>query len=175
MNIVLIGMPGAGKSTVGVLLAKTLGYDFIDTDIALSRQLGRTLQAYLDDKGTDAFLKAEEETVLALDCSETVIATGGSMVLSERAMAHLKRGSTTVFLDVPLIELEKRLKNIKTRGIALRPGQTLAALFDERLPLYKMYADLTLSDEAGEGLSPEDAVTRLIDMLGNDPGAHNHE
>ncbi len=173
MNIVLIGMPGAGKSTVGVLLAKTLGYDFIDTDIVLSRRLGRTLQAYLDDKGTDAFLKAEEATALALKCNETVIATGGSMVLSERAMAHLKRGSTTVFLDVPLTELEKRLKNIKTRGIALRPGQTLAALFDERLPLYKKYADLIL--EAGRALSPEDAVTRLTDMLGKRPGAHIHE
>jgi shikimate kinase len=164
-NIVLIGMPGAGKSTVGVVLAKTLGYDFIDTDIVLSRRLGSTLQAYIDAKGIDAFLMAEEKTALTLSCAHTVIATGGSMVLSDRAMTHLKQNSTVVFLDVSLPELEKRLENIKTRGVALRPGQTIADIYRERRPLYLKYADIIISDDAGAG-TLEDAVARIVANLG---------
>jgi shikimate kinase len=143
-NLVLIGMPGAGKSTAGVVLAKTLGYDFIDTDILLGRRLGMTLQSYIDRHGIEAFLKEEECAALSLDCEDAVIATGGSMVLSEVAMSRLKSGSVTVFFDIPLEELKKRLRNIKTRGIALRPGQTIKALFTERRPLYERYADLTV-------------------------------
>ena len=143
-NLILIGMPGAGKSTVGVVLAKTLGYDFVDTDILLGRRLGMTLQSYIDRYGIERFLKEEEHAALSLDCENTVIATGGSMVLSDKAMRHLKNGSTTVFFDIPLEELVRRLRNIKTRGITLRAGQTIEALYDERRPLYERYADLTV-------------------------------
>ncbi len=143
-NLVLIGMPGAGKSTVGVVLAKTLGYDFVDTDILLGRRLRTTLQCYIDRHGIEAFLKEEEQAALSLDCENTVIATGGSMVLSDNAMRRLSSGSTCVFFDIPLEELKKRLRNIKTRGIALKPGQTIEALYDERRPLYERFADLTV-------------------------------
>lgn len=173
-NVILIGMPGAGKSTVGVVLAKTLGYDFIDTDILLSRQLGVTLQAYIDTNGIEAFLKAEEQTALSLDCTATVIATGGSMVLSQPAMQHLNNGSTTVFIDVPLEELIRRLKNIKTRGIALKPGQSIGDIYEQRLPLYKTYADFTVPEAPGEAPDLENIVTEITLKLRNGKagGAH---
>ncbi len=161
-NIVLIGMPGAGKSTVGVVLAKTLGYDFIDTDILLSRQMGMTLQSFIDAYGIEAFLKAEEKAVLTLDCSRTVIATGGSVVLSEAAMAHLKDGSTTYFIDVPLEELIRRLKNIKTRGITLKPGQTVGDVYSERVSLYIKFADLTVPETLGEATDIEAIVSEIV-------------
>jgi shikimate kinase len=168
-NIVLIGMPGAGKSTVGVVLAKTLGYDFIDTDILLSRRLGMTLQAYIDTEGLDSFLKAEEETALGLRCDDTVIATGGSMVLSDRAMTRLKQDSTVVFIDVPLPELTNRLANITTRGIALRPGQTLDGLYRERRPLYLKYADFTVPNSGERADTLEAVVTAIAARVGR-PG-----
>ena len=143
-NLVLIGMPGAGKSTVGVVLAKTLGYDFIDTDILLSRRIGMTLQKFIDRYSIESFLMEEAHAALSLDCENTVIATGGSMVLSEQAMRHLQDGSTTEFIDIPLEELKRRLRNIKTRGIALKSGQTIEALYAERQPLYEKYADITV-------------------------------
>jgi shikimate kinase len=160
-NIILIGMPGAGKSTVGVVLAKTLGYDFIDTDILMSRQTGMTLQSFIDANGIEAFLKAEKNA-LTLDCSRTVIATGGSMVLSEAAMAHLKDGSTTFFIDVPLGELVRRLKNIRTRGIALKPGQTVGDIYRGCLPLYIKYADFTVPDVSGEAPDIEALVSEIV-------------
>jgi shikimate kinase len=161
-NIVLIGMPGAGKSTVGVVLAKTLGYDFIDTDILMSRQTGMTLQAYIDAYGIEAFLKAEESVALSLSCCAAVIATGGSMVLSEAAMKHLKDGSVTVFIDVPLSELIRRLRNIKTRGIILKPGQTVGDVCRERLPLYRKYADFTVPEAPAEPPDIEAVVSELV-------------
>jgi shikimate kinase len=167
-NIILIGMPGAGKSTVGVVLAKTLGYDFIDTDIVLSRRLGSTLQTFINTRGIEAFLEAEEETALVNQWTHTVVATGGSMVLSERAMNKLKDNSIVVFLDVPLDELEKRLGNIKTRGITLRPGQTIASLYEERLPLYRRYADLSVPDPGEAPGTLEEVVTSIVMRLGNE-------
>lgn len=143
-NVILIGMPGAGKSTVGVVLAKTLGYDFIDTDIFMCRRIGMTLQSYIDIYGNDAFLNEEEKTALAIDCENTVIATGGSMVFSHAAMQHLKNGSATVFFDIPLPELKKRLANTRTRGIAAAAGQTIEDIYRQRLPLYRKYADIIL-------------------------------
>jgi shikimate kinase len=148
-NIVLIGMPGAGKSTAGVILAKALRRHFLDTDIVIQEQAGRLLQEIIDTDGPDAFKKIEEETVLSLHNCNTVIATGGSVVFSERAMEHLKKDGVVVYLKISSGEMEKRLRNITTRGIVLSRGETLRDMYDERVPLYERYADITVdcSDE----------------------------
>ena len=149
-NIVLIGMPGSGKSTVGVILAKNLGMDFVDVDILITQREDCTLQEILDERGLDAFLKVEEETVLEMDYHGTVIATGGSVPMSEKAMAHLAKDVTVVYIDVPLPEIERRVHNVSTRGIAFAPGQTLADIFELRTPLYQRWADLTVQEFEGE-------------------------
>jgi len=161
-NIVLIGMPGAGKSTVGVILAKSLGMRFIDTDILIQERTGRMLQAILDEDGPDAFGRIEEETVLSLHAEHAVIATGGSVVCSEAAMAHLKAGGMVVYLEISYDEMERRLKNITTRGIVLLPGQSLRGMYDERVPLYERYADLTVAS-SGEGL--ESVVGNVLEVV----------
>ncbi|MDN7013142.1 shikimate kinase [Methanoculleus sp. FWC-SCC3] len=161
-NIVLIGMPGAGKSTVGVILAKTLGMQFVDTDILIQERAGRMLQEILDKDGPDAFKRIEEETILSLQPRNAVIATGGSVVCSPDAMAHLESGGVVVYLEIPYAEMEKRLKNITTRGIVLLPGQSLREMYDERVPLYEKYADLTVAC-SGEDL--ESVVGRVIEAL----------
>jgi shikimate kinase len=143
-NIILIGMPGAGKSTVGVILAKALGMKFIDTDIVLQENAGRLLQDIIDMEGTDAFLKIEERTILSLHCRNAVLATGGSVVFSARAMEHLATGGVMVYLKISSYEMEKRLMNITTRGIVLVAGQSLRAMYDQRIPLYETYADITI-------------------------------
>ena len=142
-NIVLIGMPGAGKSTVGVVLAKTIGMQFIDTDILIQERTGRKLQEILDQDGPDAFKRIEEETILSLHPRRAVIASGGSVVCSEAAMAHLKSRGVVVYLKIGYDEMVKRLRNITTRGILLLPGQSLREMYEERVPLYERYADLT--------------------------------
>ncbi len=162
-NIILIGMPGSGKSTLGVLLAKTLGYQFIDTDLIISGQQQATLQEIIDQRGLEVFLGCEEQAGLSVDVHRTVIATGGSMVLCKRAMDYLKGIGTVIYLDVPLPALVHRLKNIKTRGIAARPGETLEQIYKERTPLYEAYADLTVPVSGGEGL--EDTVAQAADRL----------
>ena len=162
-NIILIGMPGSGKSTIGVLLAKVLGYQFVDTDLIISGQQQATLQEIIDTRGLEAFLGCEEQAGLSVDAHRTVIATGGSMVLSERAMGHLKGIGTVIYLDVPLPALARRLKNIRTRGIAARPGETLEQIYKERTPLYEAYADLTVPVSGSEGL--EDTVAQAANRL----------
>lgn len=144
-NIVLIGMPGAGKSTVGVLLAKTLGYAFLDTDLVIQEREGRLLQDLVDELGVEAFLDREAAAICSVDCDRTVIATGGSVVCRDRAMEHLRTLGRIVYLQLPLEELERRLHNISTRGIAMAPGETLAHIYDYRAPLYQKYADLTVA------------------------------
>ena len=141
-NIILIGMPGSGKSTVGVLLAKAAGMRFSDTDLLIQQETGKKLQEIIDCGGLDFFLKTEENVIAAADFENSVVATGGSAVFGERAMKKLKSGGTTVFLDVPLEEIERRINNITTRGIAMRRGETLESVYNERLPLYKKYADM---------------------------------
>jgi shikimate kinase len=143
-NIVLIGMPGAGKSTAGVILAKTLGMNFTDTDIAIQEQEGRLLQEIIDTEGPDSFLKIEEKALLSLHGRNAVIATGGSVVFSRRAMEQLKRDGVVVYLKVSFAEMEKRLQNITTRGIVLHAGQSLRDMYNERVPLYEKYADITI-------------------------------
>lgn len=160
-NVVLIGMPGCGKSTLGVLLAKATGRDFIDTDVLLQVRHGRKLQALLNEHGLDGFLKLEEEAVLSLNVSDTIIATGGSVVYSDAAMQHLRQNGIIVYLAVSYEEIEKRLDDLLTRGVALKPGQTLKELYDERTPLYERACDLR--NEPVEGM--EHTVARLTDLL----------
>ncbi|MFA4824047.1 MAG: shikimate kinase [Methanoregula sp.] len=161
-NIILIGMPGAGKSTAGVILAKTLGMKFTDTDLMIQEQAGRLLQKIIDEDGPDAFKKIEEETIQSLHRLNTVIATGGSVVFYENAMAHLKKDGIVVYLKISYEEMENRLKNITTRGIVLVAGQSLRHMYDQRIPLYEKYADITID------CSKEDfeiIVKRIIDDL----------
>ena len=143
-NLILIGMSGAGKSTLGVLIAKTLGISFIDTDILLQRQEGKLLQPLLDECGPEEFIRREEKTILSLDVTHTVIATGGSVIYSDRSMQHLSSLGTIIYLSVPYPELQNRLHNISTRGIVFRHATTLYDVYRERLPLYEKYADLTV-------------------------------
>ncbi|MDD3574798.1 shikimate kinase [Methanospirillum sp.] len=151
-NIVLIGLPGSGKSTLGVILAKTLGFRFIDTDIVIQEHTGKLLQDIIDNSGVNDFLKVEEACILSLECIHTVIATGGSVVYSIRAMQHLKSDGITIYLEISFDEMVKRLKNIITRGVVLEPGQNLRDMYDQRIPLYEKYADIRVdcSDEAFE-------------------------
>lgn len=143
-NIVLIGMPGSGKSTVGVLLAKAVKKPFIDTDLLIQQRENRFLQEIIDNDGIDAFKQIEESVITGMNPDNSIIATGGSVIYSSRAMAHLREKSIIVYLAVKPYQLNKRLKNIKTRGIALKKGQTLEDLFNERIPLYEKYADITV-------------------------------
>ncbi len=158
-NIVLIGMPGAGKSTIGVLLAKSLLKSFVDTDLIIQGQYSASLCELIEKYGTDAFLQLENDVIKSADFSNSVIATGGSAVYGEAAMAKLKENGIVVYLKLPLEELQKRLSNIHTRGVAMKNGTTLRELFDERLPLYEKYADITVQCK---GLSAEECVDEIV-------------
>ncbi len=149
-NIVLIGMPGCGKSTVGVLLAKALQMDFVDTDIVLQQQQGKKLQEIIDQVGNDAFLKMEEDCVRSLECDQTVVATGGSVVYGKEAMRRLHENGLVVYIRLPYEEIERRLSNLATRGVTLKKGQTLRNLYDERIPLYEAEADYTFEPEESD-------------------------
>jgi shikimate kinase len=157
-NVVLVGMPGVGKSTAGVLLAKATGRDFVDTDVWIQARESATLPELLARHGRAGFLALEERHVLALDARNAVIATGGSVVYGARAMAHLRDHGRVVHLALPLAALEARLGSLAARGVVLAPGQTLAALYAERTPLYARWAHETL-DTAG--LSHDAVVARL--------------
>lgn len=137
-------MSGAGKSTLGVLLAKSLGMDFIDTDIVIQQREKKLLQEIIDSFGTAHFLNIEEDTVCSVSVENTVIATGGSVVYSERAMNALKENGTVIYLSVGFDALQKRLSDITTRGIVYKHGGTLREIYNERLLLYEKYADITL-------------------------------
>lgn len=144
-NIVLIGMPGAGKSTIGVVLAKVQKKKFVDTDLLIQEVTGRALQEILDRDGTATFRRIEEEIILSHRFRNTVIATGGSVVLSRKAMEYLKKGSVVVYLKVPFPEIEQRIRNITTRGIVLEKGESLRTIYDHRVPLYETFADITVN------------------------------
>lgn len=162
-NFILIGMPGSGKSTVGVLFAKALGYYFEDTDLIISRLAKKPLQKILDEDGLERFLELEEQVGSTYQSDHTVIATGGSMVLSEQAMKHLKSMGMVVYIDVPFAEIERRVTNIRTRGIAFHKNETLGDVYRERQPLYAQYADITVKVQAGDTI--EDTVDKLIEKL----------
>ena len=159
MNIILIGMPGAGKSTLGVLLAKLMGYMFVDTDILLQQKHGALLGRILRRNGNRAFLKLEEEMFLSLELDGAVIATGGSAIYSEAGMAHMKRTGPCVFLNVPYELIASRLGNLRQRGVVLPNGYTLRDLYDERLPLYRKFADITVDLDKPGSL---DAAARAV-------------
>lgn len=143
-NVILIGMPGSGKSSVGVVLAKAMGFRFVDADLLIQEQEGALLQDILDEKGTEAFLDLEGDVLASLDCTRTVIAPGGSCVCRGYAMEHLRALGTVVYLDLSLEDVTSRIHNLSTRGIALQPGQTLADVYAYRVPLYEQYAHLTV-------------------------------
>ena len=136
-NIVLIGMPGSGKSTCGVLAAKALLKNFFDTDLLLQNLEGKRLQSIINENGIEYFNEAEERAILSLDIRGTVIATGGSVVYSEKAMAHLRSLGKIIYLRLSYDEMEGRIKNITTRGIVLKGGETLLDMYNERAPLYE--------------------------------------
>ncbi|MBR2044568.1 MAG: shikimate kinase [Agathobacter sp.] len=163
-NIVLIGMPGVGKSTIGVILAKVLGYQFLDADLVIQQKEGKLLKEIIDEVGTEGFIEVENRINAGIECSRTIIATGGSVVYGKEAMEHLKEIGTVVYLEVPYSTIEKRLSDIKGRGVVLKEGQTLYDLYMERTPLYEKYADLCVCED---GLNVEQTVELLIEKMQN--------
>ncbi len=158
-NIIMIGMPGSGKSTVGVVLAKMLGMDFVDVDLVICRRCGGSLQEIVDRNSHSDFLRIEAEAARSLTCRRSVIATGGSMVLSPDAMEYLKSMGTAVYIRVPLEDIKKRVRNLDSRGIAFLPGETLDDIYAQRTPLYERWADITA--DSGGGDSIEDVAMRI--------------
>lgn len=161
-NVILVGMPGVGKSTVGVILAKLLGYRFVDTDLVIQEKEGRLLRDIISSEGIDGFLKTEERICSKLSAKDSVIATGGSVIYGEKAMKHLSEIGTVVYLSLDYRKLKYRLGNIKNRGVVIRPGQRLKDLYDERTPLYERWADLII-DETGCNI--EKTVSKIIEGL----------
>ena len=161
-NIILTGMPGAGKSTLGVLLAKSLGMDFVDSDIIIQQCEKRLLQDIINSDGIEKFMQIEEDVLSSLDFSNTIIATGGSAVYSEKAMNHLKENGIVIYLHVDCAEIEKRVTNITTRGIVLKNGRTLSDAYEERKPLYDKFADITVDCTAD---SIEMSIRKITERL----------
>ena len=163
-NVILIGMPGCGKSTLGVLLAKALTMDFVDTDLIMQKQFGKPLQQLVDELGTEGFSKAEEDCICGLDLHNTVIATGGSVALEERAMEHLSQTGPIVFVKLTCETIERRLKNISTRGITLEKGQTIRDLYEYRQPFYHRWGEIVIE---ADGQEIEQTVETLVHCLQN--------
>ena len=146
-NIILIGMPGCGKSTVGVVLAKALGMDFIDSDLVIQKEMGAKLSQLIDQHGDAGFREIENRINAALDAENSIIATGGSVVYGEDAMRHLKDIGTVVYLKLSYEAIEDRLGDLHARGVTIQPGWTLRDLYNERVPLYEKWADVTVDCE----------------------------
>uniref|UniRef100_I5ATV1 Shikimate kinase n=1 Tax=Eubacterium cellulosolvens (strain ATCC 43171 / JCM 9499 / 6) TaxID=633697 RepID=I5ATV1_EUBC6 len=161
-NIVLIGMPGVGKSTIGVILAKELGFEFMDSDLLIQKQEKKLLKEIIEQEGTDGFLRIEDQVNASIDAEKAVIATGGSAVYGEKAMEHLKEIATVIYLKLPFGELEKRLGNLHNRGVVLRDGQTLRDIYNERSVLYEKYADIII-DETGKDI--EETLSQIQNIL----------
>ena len=150
-NVILIGMPGCGKSTVGVVLAKTMGYRFLDSDLLIQETEGKLLSEIIESNGIDGFNEIENRVNSKIKADRTVIATGGSVVYGREAMENLKSIGVVVYIRLPYNEIEKRLGDLAKRGVSIREGQTLRQLYDERVPLYEKYADIII-DEDGRSI-----------------------
>ena len=163
-NIILIGMPGAGKSTLGIVLAKILNKQFVDADLVIQSQCDKTLQKLIDACGPEGFIQVENEILRDIRAENSIIATGGSAVYSDEAMKHLSSIGTVVYLQVSYEELENRLGGLHERGVVMKNGigMSLADLYEERVPLYEKYADLTIDIN---GLSVRDAARKLVDQI----------
>ena len=161
-NLILTGMPACGKSTLGVVLAKTLGMKFVDTDLLIQEVQNCKLQEIIDERGMQEFLRIEEKVLSEIEAENSIISTGGSAVYSDKAMKHLGSIGDVVYIKLSLDEIERRLNNIKTRGIAMKPGETLADLYNMRVPLYEKYADITIETQ---GMGIEESIEVLIEKL----------
>ena len=161
-NIVLIGMPAVGKSTVGVILAKLLGYRFIDTDLVIQEKEGTLLKNIIFERGIDGFIETENKIISGLKAKKSVISTGGSVIYGTEAMKNLGENGTIVYLKLDYSKLKYRLGNIKNRGVVIRDGQSLSSLYKERVPLYEKYADVIIDEN---GCNIEKTVEKIIDGL----------
>lgn len=161
-NIVLIGMPGVGKSTIGVILAKVMGYEFVDSDLVIQKKEGRLLKDIIASEGVDGFIAVENAVNSELNVHNSIIATGGSVVYGKEAMAHLASIGTIVYIRQSLDVLRDRLSDINGRGVVLKDGQTLDDLYEERCRLYEKYSDITVNEE---GLSIEQTLNKIVTSL----------
>lgn len=163
-NIILIGMPGCGKSTIGVVLAKSLGYRFIDSDLLIQEREQRLLHEIITQDGLEAFNQIENQVNASIETSSSVIATGGSVIYGQEAMKHLKKIGTVIYLQLPENLLSERLGDLNQRGVSIKAGQTLHSLYEERIPLYEKYADITIDCAKKE---IRDCVYEITSMIQN--------
>lgn len=161
-NIILIGMPGCGKSTIGVVLAKVLGMGFIDSDLVIQSREGKLLYEIIDERGIDGFIETEDRVNSEIVCSRVVISTGGSVVYGKNAMEHFKKTGVVVYIKLPYNEIEKRLGSLSERGVVIKNGSTLLDLYNERTPLYEKYADIIAETE---GMSIEQSVKYIKNLI----------
>lgn len=167
-NIIFIGMPAVGKSTVGVIVAKRLGYRFVDTDILIQEEEGKLLKDIIKEKGIDGFLEVEDRINAKVNTKRTVISPGGSVVYCENAMKHYKEIGRIVYLQASYETINKRIGNAKKRGVVLKDGQTLRDLYNERVALFEKYADITVCED---GLRLENTIQKVLDVLGQEEEA----
>ncbi len=163
-NIILIGMPGCGKSTIGVVLAKKLGYRFVDSDLLIQEKYENTLENLIDEYGDEGFIKLENDVNKAISSHKTVIATGGSAVYGEEAMQHFKQNGTIIYLEVAKEELKERLGSLKARGVVANGKSTIEQIYEDREVLYKKYADITVTLESRH---IRDSVEYLYEIITN--------
>ena len=161
-NIILIGMPGVGKSTLGVVLAKELGFEFVDADLLIQKREKCLLKDIIAKEGVEGFLKIENDVNAGIKADKTVIATGGSVIYGTEAMEHLKEIGTVVYLELDYDTLDSRLGSLKGRGVVLKEGQTLKSLYEERVPLYEKYADIVVNER---GLNLEETLEQVMSSL----------
>ncbi len=161
-NIVLIGMPSCGKSTIGVVLAKALGYCFVDSDLVIQEHTGKLLSQIIDEEGVEAFNRIENDINASLNYNKAVIATGGSVIYGKEAMEHLRSIGTVVYIELPFETLKERIGDLNARGVSMKKGQSFEDLYRERKPLYEKYADITVCTE---GLSIREVVHLLKEKL----------
>lgn len=161
-NIVLTGMPGAGKSTIGIILAKVLGYQFLDSDLLIQEQEKCLLKDIIESNGLDGFIAIENQVNREITAEKTVIATGGSIIYGKEAMEHLRDIGIVVYIQLDYETIEKRLGNIRQRGVVFREGQTLLSLYEERCPLYEKYAHIIVN---GEDLSAEELMEKIAEAV----------